>query len=245
MPHLTPSGFFITGTDTEVGKTLVAAAIVQKLQSEGVQAIAYKPVVAGMRMRQEEPINEDVETLLLVSRRIAPRLKANDICSYFLTDPAAPHLVAQKEHITLDLEQMIEHVQKLHQQFEAIVVEGAGGFLVPINAHQSLADLAIRIQLPVILVVSMRLGCINHALLTAEAIVQRGLKLYGWVANQNTAINAYTQDNISTIHDLFQHRWQAPLLGTIPLLDCPTQDGVYSDKSIGQASDCLDPFITS
>jgi dethiobiotin synthetase len=234
---MTTKGFFITGTDTEVGKTLVAAAIILKLQQLGLQAVGYKPVVAGMQNVGGQFINEDIETLLSVSKNVQASLHAKDICSYFLNDPAAPHLVAKRENVRLELNQMLHDFKKLQHQFDAIVVEGAGGFLVPINAHQTLADLADQIQLPVILVVSIKLGCINHALLTAEVLRQRGLKLTGWVANLNWPENVYTVENIATLQDLLHDKFNCVHLGTIPGLKNPIQDGSYTLDTIKQAAE--------
>jgi dethiobiotin synthetase len=199
-------GFFVTGTDTEVGKTLVAGALILKLQSMGLKAIGYKPVVAGMREVAGVLINEDIETLLMVSRRGIPKLKASDICPYFLKDAAAPHLVAPKEGVTLDLALMIEQYKYVKDTADAVVVEGAGGFLVPINEETTLGEFAQAIKLPVVLVINIKLGCINHGLLTAEAIAQRGLQVFAWVANSIQPDNEYTHQNIETLQEQLLNR---------------------------------------
>jgi dethiobiotin synthetase len=222
------TGFFVTGTDTEVGKTLVTGALIVKLQSMGINAIGYKPVVAGMREVEGNPINEDIETLLLASQRVFPELKSSDICPYFLKDAAAPHLVALKEGITLDMTVMIEQYKLLQEKTDSIVVEGAGGFLVPINEESTLGDFAQVIKLPVILVVNIKLGCINHALLTAEAIERRGLQIFAWVANSTHPENEYTHQNIETLKALLFKKHQTFLLGHLPFLNTISIQGFYN-----------------
>jgi len=141
----------------------------------------------------------------------------NLINPYLLKQPAAPHIAAELEHRQIKLELIIESYQQLTEQVEAIVVEGVGGFRVPLNDDHDSADLAQLLKLPVILVVGMRLGCINHALLTAEAIAARGLKLAGWVANSPQTEMAHLQSNL----DALSRRLGAPLLGVVPHLNDP------------------------
>lgn len=221
-------GFFITGTDTEVGKTLIAGALILQLQSKGIKSVGYKPVAAGIREVNKKFINEDVQTLLMVSQQIAPHLESSDICPYILKEAAAPHIVAEQSDLELDINVMIRQYQSLQDSFDTVVVEGAGGFLVPINEQSSLGDFAQVIQLPVILVVSIKLGCINHALLTAEAIVRRGLKLEGWVANCIATDSGFNQQNIATIDRMLDSQYQARLLGIIPQLNASMSLGRYS-----------------
>ena len=221
-------GFFITGTDTEVGKTLIAGALILQLQSIGNKAVGYKPVAAGMQEVNGKLINEDVQTLLMVSQKIAPHLGSNDICPYILMEAAAPHIVAAQSGIKLDMEVMIRQYQSLQDSFDAVIVEGAGGFLVPINEQSTLGDFAQAIQLPVILVVSIKLGCINHTLLTAEAIARRGLKLEGWIANCITVDSGFNQQNIATIDRMLGSQYQTKLLGLIPQLNTSISLSHYS-----------------
>jgi dethiobiotin synthetase len=221
-------GFFITGTDTEVGKTLIAGALILQLQSMGMKAVGYKPVAAGMQEVNGNLINEDVQTLLMVSQKIAPYLGPHDICPYILEEAAAPHIVAAQCDVKLDMDLMIGQYQSLQDSFEAVIVEGAGGFLVPINEQSTLGDFAQAIQLPVILVVSIKLGCINHALLTAEAIARRGLKLNGWIANCIAADSGFNQQNIATIDHMLNSQYQTKLLGIIPQLNTSTSSDHYS-----------------
>lgn len=208
----TPAGFFVTGTDTEVGKTLLSGALILKLREAGIRAIGFKPVVAGTYVDSSgQKLNEDLETL-----RIASGLNSQEqsLCPYVLDEAAAPHLVAKKNDVYLDSSIILGDLHSLSQQFEVVAVEGAGGFLVPLNEQEDLGDLAQAIDLPVILVVGMRLGCINHALLTCEAIVSRQLTIAGWVANMLSEEMPLLEENIQTLKD----RIFAPFLGVIPTL---------------------------
>ena len=223
-----PNSFFITGTDTEVGKTLIASALILKLQESGFKTVGYKPVAAGMRENNGNWINDDVENLLKVSQRVAPELQTKDICPYILKQPAAPHLVAKHEGIHHDMQVMIDRYHALQNKFDSVVVEGAGGFLVPIDEHQNLGDFAQVINLPVILVVNIKLGCINHALLTAESIVSRGLKLFAWVANSTQPENEYTHKNIETLQTQLFKKFNAHFMGHIPFNPAIASQGAYA-----------------
>jgi dethiobiotin synthetase len=172
----------------------------------------FKPVVAGMNLIEGKMCNEDLLALSSVMN-YKPQEDFLDICPYQLSTPAAPHLVAKESNIHLDYEVMLNVFKKVHEKSDAIVVEGVGGFKVPFHDGKTSADLAQDIGLPVVLVVGMRLGCINHALLTAEAIQSRGLRLAGWVANTIGPMTLL-QENIATL----EHLMPAPLLGVIPEL---------------------------
>ncbi len=212
MIPYTPTSFFVTGTDTEVGKTLVSGAIILKLREAGFKAAGFKPVVAGTYTdSNNQELNEDLETL-----RIASGLSPHEqsLCPYVLDEAAAPHIVAKRNEMPLDATLILDAFNALAQKFDAVVVEGAGGFLVPLNEQEDLADLAQAMDLPVILVVGMRLGCINHALLTCEAIQSRQLMIAGWVANTLSAEMPLLDENIQALKD----RIFAPFLGTIPSL---------------------------
>jgi dethiobiotin synthetase len=213
------SGFFVTGTDTEVGKTLISSAIIYQLQERGLKTCGFKPVVAGMTTIGSNSFNEDLESLLLVSNRNRlqnDQLSSQDICPYHLPIPAAPHLVAKDLGISLDLELMVKSFEVLKNSHDSVVVEGAGGFLVPISETLTLADFASKIDLPVIMVVDIRLGCINHALLTALAISQHRLPLVGWVANFTSVPGEYVDANIQTLTTMLNDQYDAQLLGIVP-----------------------------
>jgi dethiobiotin synthetase len=206
------SSFFITGTDTEVGKTLVSGALILKLREIGKDTIGFKPVVAGTYSGDEGQLfNEDLETL-----RIAANLPLGQLslCPYVLDTPAAPHLVAKAKRAPLELEIMMKAYNDLHLEKGSVVVEGAGGFLVPLNDHEDLSDFAQHIHLPVILVVGMKLGCINHALLTIEALRARKLVIAGWIANTLDKEMGLLSENIETLRT----RIDQPFLGLIPTL---------------------------
>lgn len=206
------NGLFIIGTDTEVGKTLVSGALILKLRQQGIKAIGFKPVVAGTYQNKKgEILNEDLETL-----RIASSLGPDEVslCPYVLDQPAAPHLVAKHQGLNLELSVITDAFRNSQKHAECIVVEGAGGFLIPLNDELDLSSFAKEMNLPIILVVGMKLGCINHALLTYEAIKARKLNVFGWVANALSEEMSLLQENILTI----QTRIDVPFLGLIPTL---------------------------
>ena len=209
---ISATSFFVTGTDTEVGKTLVSGAFILKLREAGLKAVGFKPVAAGTYLdSSDQRLNEDLETL-----RIASGLSPHEqsLCPYVLDEAVAPHLAAKKNEVPLDATIILDALHALTQKFDAAVVEGAGGFLVPLNDDEDLGDLAQAMDLPVILVVGMRLGCINHALLTCEAIQSRQLTIAGWVANTLSNEMPLLEENIQTLKD----RIFAPFLGAIPSL---------------------------
>jgi dethiobiotin synthetase len=239
MSQSSKRGFFITGTDTEVGKTLIASALILKIKAlaPNQTVMGFKPVVAGTSQSPDGlTVNEDLESLKLASGYSG---NAHDLCPYVLATPAAPHLVAKSMGVTLELTTILSAYEGVRAQADWIVVEGAGGFLVPINEKQDLGDLAQALQMPVILVVGLRLGCINHALLTVAAIAQRGLTLGGWVANTIDADMPYLHENIETL----QARIQAPLLGIVNALpaECRHQTHhAYPLAAMQFAADALD-----
>lgn len=220
------TGFFITGTDTEVGKTLVSGAIILKLREHGLKTLGFKPVVAGTYQDAAgNTLNEDLETL-----RIAAQLEPGDfnLSPYILPMPVAPHLAAATLNQGLELEKIKSAYDHICTEAQAVVVEGAGGFLVPLNESEDLSDLARDIQLPVILVVGMRLGCINHALLTYQAIESRHLKVAGWIANSLATEMPLLKENIASL----EARIHAPLLGIIPPLPKALQKPNHAPYSI-------------
>ena len=234
------TSFFITGTDTEVGKTLITGAIIYQLQEQGYSVCGFKPVVAGLVSAEQGWMNEDLETLLTISNRNkspADALTDEQICPYTLHSAAAPHLVAHEEGIVLDPEIMRSAFVKLLDQHHIVVVEGAGGFLVPISESVTLGDFAELLNLPVILVVDIRLGCINHALLTAASIDQHKLRLVGWVANFTAPPGPYSEENIQTLQSMLWHQYQAKCLGVIPYQ--PTLKTPYSIDDIEQVAHFL------
>jgi len=211
--------FFVTGTDTEIGKTLVSTALLHSLVQRGWKSIGMKPVASGALMQDGVWCNDDVMALNAASN---VKASAQLINPYLFKLPAAPHIAAEKENQTIALATILDCYQQLTTRAEVIIVEGVGGFRVPFNAHEDSADMAQQLNLPVILVVGMRLGCINHALLTAEAIVARDLTLAGWVANSAQEEMAYLSENVAALRERLSTQMSAPLLGCIPWLEKPT-----------------------
>ena len=212
-----PSRFncFVTGTDTEIGKTLVSSAILHTLVERGLRACGMKPVAAGAELREGELHNEDADMLAAAGN---VHLPSNITTPFMLREPAAPHIAASLEGVTIDAVPIIAAYAEILAASDAVVVEGVGGFRVPFNDDFDSADLAAQLNLPVILVVGMRLGCISHALLTVEAIVARGLVLAGWVANTADPEMRFFDENIEALCA----RIPAPLLGVVPRLEHPT-----------------------
>lgn len=202
-------GCFVTGTDTGVGKTLVSAALLHTLARHHRRVVGMKPVAAGLVAHAGQWVSEDVLALREASSVAVPPGLDNPVA---LPDALAPHLAAQRAGQTVTVAGLLAAHRALRELADAVVVEGAGGWRVPINDHETLADLARAIGAPVVLVVGLRLGCLNHALLSAEAIRADGLQLAGWVANAIDPDMACRDENIDTLR-----RWlPAPLLGTVP-----------------------------
>jgi dethiobiotin synthetase len=203
---MTKPAWFITGTDTEIGKTFIACALLHALRKQGLQAIGMKPVAAGFNA---EGKNEDVERLIAASAYQAPRELINP---YALRAAVAPHIAAAEEGIHIELPRIVSAFEQLQTSADAVLVEGVGGFCVPLSSTCDTADLAVVLNLPVILVVGMRLGCLNHAQLTQEAIRARGLKLAGWVANRIDPEMSHFNENLRALDAYIN----APLLGVVP-----------------------------
>lgn len=211
---LPPKGFFVTGTDTGVGKTLFSAALLHALAGLGVRAAAMKPVAAGAESRDGVWVNEDVE---LLTRAAPVRAPAQLVNPYLFREPIAPHLAAEHKGVAIEIPRIAAALDELAGLSDLVVVEGVGGFRVPLGPERDTADLAVRLGLPLILVVGMRLGCLNHALLTAEAIAARGLKLAAWVANRIDPSMAAYDENLLAL----TKRLHVPLLAELPWLASP------------------------
>jgi dethiobiotin synthetase len=206
---------FVTGTDTEIGKTLVSAAILYKLTRGGQRACGMKPVAAGAEERDGELYNDDAAMLRAAGNVHLPRRITTP---YLLREPCAPHIAAALEGVSIEPVPILTAYAEILGASDATVVEGVGGFCVPFSQDFDSADLAVQLGLPVVLVVGMRLGCINHALLTVDAIVARGLVLAGWVANMADPEMRFIDENIQAL----AKRIPAPLLGHVPRLKHPT-----------------------
>ena len=198
---------FITGTDTDAGKTYVAVALLQGLKALGYRTVAQKPVAAGVN---NAGFNTDA---LQLQQHATEPLSYELVNPYCLTDAVAPHLAAAKAGLCIEPIILTKELHKLQNvDADIALVEGAGGWLLPLDENSTMADWVIEQQLPVLLVVGMKLGCLNHALLTEREIERSGLKLLGWVANCIDPDMAYQQENISYL----QHRLTAPCLGILP-----------------------------
>ncbi|MHB1232796.1 MAG: dethiobiotin synthase [Burkholderiales bacterium] len=174
------SGYFIAGTDTGAGKTLVASVLIARMVAAGRRVAAMKPVSAGCVHTAEGWLNDDVARLRQAANVKLPLALINP---YAFEPAIAPHIAAEQAGVEIDLEHIERAYREIAMLADTVIVEGVGGFLVPLNRRQNAADLALRLNLPLVLVIGMRLGCLNHALLTVEAIQRRGLTLAGWVAN--------------------------------------------------------------
>ena len=214
--------FFITGTDTGVGKTFVTCALLYTLKAQGIAAIGMKPIAAGGEMTPDGLRNDDIEALHAAS---GVKLQSEDLNCYLLSEPIAPHIAAANEDIDIDLDVIRQRFDQLAELADVVLVEGVGGFIVPLGDSINTADLAQDLDLPVILVVGMRLGCLNHALLTQEAILARGLTLAGWVANQIDPHMAELDANIEALEE----RIRAPLLGVIEWQKQPDAESIFLD----------------
>lgn len=208
---MTGRGFFVTGTDTEIGKTLIAACLLRALTRTGIRTAGMKPVAAGAAWRDGAWHNDDCDALAAEASLALPQHLTTP---YLFRQPTAPHLAAALEGRSIDLPTILDCYRQVADLADAVVVEGVGGFRVPLNETVDAADLVQQLGLPVVLVVGVRLGCINHALLTAEAMAARGLHLAGWVAN---TIDPEMPNGAATI-DAMAARIDAPLLGHVPRL---------------------------
>ena len=211
--------FFVTGTDTEIGKTFIAAALLEGARARGLRCAAVKPVAAGCEIREGRLVNEDALALLAASDAPFDYDTVNPVA---LEPPIAPHVAAARADVRLRVDDLAEHCRGalgLHEasgagRFDFAVIEGAGGWLVPLNDTETLADLCVAVGARPILVVGMRLGCLNHAFLTAREVERSGLGLAGWVANDPGPRMPVFEENLATL----QARLPAPHLGTVPYL---------------------------
>ncbi len=211
---MSAQGFFVTGTDTGVGKSLASAALLHAFAALGYRAVGMKPVAAGADLIDGVWCNEDVLQLQAASNVAANAAWVNP---YLLRRPLAPHIAAEIQGVSIELPRIVDAYAQLAALADVVVVEGAGGFRVPLTATRDSADLAQHLALPMILVVGMRLGCLNHALLTAEAITARGLRLAGWVANRIDPDMAAYEENLAALRS----RLGCPLLAELPHVPQP------------------------
>ena len=209
QPSIVSRGFFVTGTDTGVGKTLIASALLRAFALSGLRAVGMKPVATGCLVTAPDRANEDVAALMAASNVRVPV----DLLNPYCFEPAiAPHIAARRAGTTISLAKIHECYRSLSSMADRVVVEGAGGLLVPLTTDEDWGDLVRDLELPVVLVVGMRLGCLNHALLTAEVIRSRGLPFAGWVANRIDSTMHCFEDNLETL----RQKLPAPLIAVVP-----------------------------
>jgi dethiobiotin synthetase len=216
-------GVFVTGTDTGVGKTLVASGLLHGLTRRGLRTAGMKPVATGCVRTPEGLRNDDA---LCLARNASATADYAEINPYAFEPAIAPHLAATDAGVRMDLDRIAHAFNGLARRADRIVVEGVGGWRVPINERDDVADLAVRLGLPVVLVVGVRLGCLNHARLTAAAIAQSGSSWAGWVASCIDAQMPWLRENLDALEQLLP----APRLGTLPF---------FTAASVEQTSDHL------
>ena len=202
-------GVFVTGTDTGIGKTRVSVGLLHALNKAGLKTVGMKPVASGARMTPEGLRNDDA---LALQRAASLKRDYGLVNPYCFTPAVAPHLAAREAGVTMGLTAVHEAFGKLRHGADAAVVEGVGGWQVPLAESLELPDLVRELELPVLLVVGLRLGCLNHALLTARAIRADGLELLGWVANGIDPGFERPEANVATLEAMLD----APLLGRLP-----------------------------
>lgn len=227
-------GYFVTGTDTGVGKTTVTLALVAAMRNRGLKVAAMKPVAAGMDWKQGRWANDDVSRLFDAANT---RSAWEVVNPYAFQPPIAPHIAAAQAGVTIELDHIASCYAALEKQADVVVVEGAGGFLVPLTEKTDMADLAQMLDASVILVVGMRLGCLNHALLTAEAIFRRKLRWGGWVANVLDPTMQALEENIVAL----EARLPKPYLGRLTL--APTPSSLHEPDYVMSEAEALDDLI--
>lgn len=205
-------GFFVTGTDTGVGKTLVSAALTRALVADGLRVAVMKPIASGSDPTPEGPRNSDALALMAATNVTAPYEVVNPYC--FLP-PISPHIAAREAGVEIDLTLLRSRFDSLATASDCVIVEGAGGWLAPIGDTTTMADLAAVLSVPVLLVVGLRLGCLNHALLTRDSLATRGTPFAGWIANAIDPNLERAADNLATL----SARLGGPPLARVPFLD--------------------------
>lgn len=206
---MTARGYFVAGTDTGVGKTLATCTLLERARTDGRRAAGMKPIAAGCEPTPDGPRNEDALALMRHARVAADYATVNPIA---LPEPLSPHLAAARAGAAIDLAPVHAAYARLAADADLVFVEGAGGWLAPLSDALAMNDLARRLGLPVILVVGLRLGCLNHAQLTARAIAADGLSLAGWIGSSIDPQMACREDNVATL----RRRLPAPCLGVLP-----------------------------
>jgi dethiobiotin synthetase len=200
---------FVTGTDTDCGKTYVSLALIEALRTRGFRVAGFKPVAAGAVLRDGELQNDDA---LALCRAGSVALTYPEVNPFCFPRPVSPHIEAAAHRTRISRHVIAARLHRLELRADRVVVEGAGGWRVPLGADLDIAGLAQYLDLPVVLVVGLRLGCLNHALLTAASIIDSGLPLMGWIGSQVDPDMACVAENVNTLVE----RLEAPCLGVLP-----------------------------
>lgn len=230
-----PKGFFITGTDTEVGKTYVATQIINGLAKSGVAVSGFKPVASDAQVLAGQLKNSDALSLMAVASVALPYEVVNPYC---FAPAIAPHIAAQQAGVRIDLATITSSYQQHREASEVVVVEGAGGWKVPLSDKLGFDDVALSLGLPVILVVGMKLGCINHALLTEEAIINKGCRVLGWVANSYCDGFEQLSENLEALNE----RMRFPCVGVFSYNALPEKNTELDQKNMSSLLACLSEF---
>ncbi|VUD51608.1 ATP-dependent dethiobiotin synthetase BioD 1 [Thalassocella blandensis] len=221
-----PNAYFVTGTDTDVGKTLVVSAMLFKARQQGLRCMGLKPVAAGGEETAQGLQNEDAQRM---RENASIELSYEEVCPVTLPDPLSPHIAAEKAGRTLDVDRIVGYCRGgMMHPHDLCLVEGAGGWRVPISPRALMSDIAKTLNLPVILVVGMRLGCLNHALLTAESVYRDGLEVAGWVSTVIDPNMAALAENLETL----QKRFPFPCFGNIPYISNATPEAASAHIDI-------------
>ncbi len=220
--------YFVTGTDTEVGKTVASCALLQAANFRGLRSAGYKPVASGSELTDEGLRNSDA---LALQRNSSVPMAYQRVNPYTFAEPTSPHIVSADLHTPIEAQVMSDGLRALETQAQWLLVEGAGGWFTPLSETFTFADWVVQEQLPVILVVGVKLGCINHAMLTAQAVRQAGLRLAGWIANDVVPPGKRHAEYLATLRRVLP----APLIGEIPWFShAPEEEtlGHYLDLSV-------------
>ncbi|MBO9482094.1 dethiobiotin synthase [Salinisphaera sp. G21_0] len=205
--------YFVTGTDTDVGKTVVSCGLLEAARLKGLTTLALKPVSAGCQHTENGLRNDDALALMEAMTLVLPYEQVNPLA---LAPAIAPHIAAQEAGVRMTLDRLVGYSRgALMQKNDLALIEGAGGWRVPLNSREMVSGLAKALNTPAILVVGIKLGCISHALLTVEAILRDGVRLAGWVANQVDPDMSRYDENLETLKSLIP----APCLGVVPFLE--------------------------
>jgi dethiobiotin synthetase len=201
--------YFITGTDTGIGKTFITCALLSFFQSKNLKVVGIKPISAGVQNFNNQKLNEDV---FLLKKYSNIELDYKEINYYSFDKPVSPHIVAGLENCSIDFDLIKDNIKKIQTKADIVLIEGAGGYEVPVDVGSRISDLITFIDVPVILVVGVRLGCLNHTLLTYEAIKSKHNKIFGWIANIIEEEMLCVDENIKYLKENISE----PCIGVIP-----------------------------